>query len=245
MVFLLGSTGLMAEDGPSELNYDPFSDHNQFENIGEDEEAHINYFRHGRFFDIGLLTSYTGFTQGYSKTRTNYFQMGIFLNYFFDLRFALYYSFSYGQNLVKYEHELDDGSETLSVQRNLTNFFHSTGFKYYINPSRIIQEVAQFNPYLLAGLNYFSVSAPLIREDDSSIQGSRRFLGGHAGLGFEIPIIKRKMFLALEASYNLYNPPDEGTDFKIEDPDTGDLISTGVINNGDTYSIKFLLGAQF
>src|ERR1700694_562859 len=49
--------------------YDPFADYSEFDEAQE-EEADINFFRHGRFVTLGFMGGMRGFTQGLSKIYT-------------------------------------------------------------------------------------------------------------------------------------------------------------------------------
>src|SRR5208282_3311600 len=73
-------------------NLDPFADYHEFEE-DEQQEADENFFHNGRFFAVGIMGGYQSFTDVlgvlYQPTAT----YGLFLTYFFDLRFALQVSY--------------------------------------------------------------------------------------------------------------------------------------------------------
>src|SRR5471030_1901258 len=73
--------------------YDPFADYSEFDEAQE-EEADINFFRHGRFVTLGFIGGMRGFTQGMANLYKPAASFGLFLSYFFDLRFALQFSFN-------------------------------------------------------------------------------------------------------------------------------------------------------
>src|SRR4051794_21913065 len=68
--------------------YDPFADYSEFEEA-QDEEADINFFRNGRFVTLGFAGGMRGFTGGLGNMYRSSPSFGLFLSYFFDLRFAL------------------------------------------------------------------------------------------------------------------------------------------------------------
>src|SRR3954462_13104442 len=80
--------GLRVAQFDADDTYDPFADYSEFDEA-QDEEADINFFRHGRFVTIGFLGGYRGFTQGSANLFKPAVNFGLFLSYFFDLRFAL------------------------------------------------------------------------------------------------------------------------------------------------------------
>ena len=53
-----------------------------------DEEEDINFFRNGRLLSLGFTLGYRGFTQTFGKIYSGSPTFGLFLAYFFDLRFA-------------------------------------------------------------------------------------------------------------------------------------------------------------
>ena len=135
---------------------DPFVHHSQFEsfqNEGE-EQRYIDFFRHGRFFDIGFIAGYTGFTKGYAQLNRNSPHVGLFINYFLSLRFSLYYTFVFAKIPEDYEHHNQEGN-TVQHRLVLSHLDNSIGFRTYINPEKTIQKISLLNPYILLGLNYF------------------------------------------------------------------------------------------
>src|ERR1035437_7876708 len=57
--------------------YDPFADYSEFDEAQE-EEADINFFRHGRFVTIGFIGGLRGFTQGLGNLYTPAPSFGLF-----------------------------------------------------------------------------------------------------------------------------------------------------------------------
>src|SRR5688572_13060827 len=84
------------EDQPSsdsgDSTFDPFSDYSEFEE-GSEEEADVNFFHNGRFFTVGLAAGHASFTDVLGVLYKPNFTYGLFLSYFFDLRFAIQVSY--------------------------------------------------------------------------------------------------------------------------------------------------------
>ncbi|KAL0630168.1 hypothetical protein Q9L58_010985, partial [Maublancomyces gigas] len=68
--------------------YDPFADYSEFDEA-VDEEEDLNFFRNGRLLTLGFIGGYRGFTGTLNKIYSGNMSFGLFLCYFFDLRFAL------------------------------------------------------------------------------------------------------------------------------------------------------------
>src|SRR5687768_3386015 len=61
--------------------YDPFIDYNEFE-IADEEEADINFFRHGRFLTMGFLLGQRSLTEGLGDVYEDDIAYGLYLSYF-------------------------------------------------------------------------------------------------------------------------------------------------------------------
>jgi hypothetical protein len=68
---------LLAQSDPDEA-YDPFIDYSEFDEAS-DEEADINFFRHGRFLSVGLVAGHRGFTGNFTKNYTASPTFGVML----------------------------------------------------------------------------------------------------------------------------------------------------------------------
>ena len=68
--------------------YDPFADYSEFEETA-DEEEDLNFFRNGRLLTVGFLGGYRGWTGTLGSLYSSGPSFGLYLCYFFDLRFAL------------------------------------------------------------------------------------------------------------------------------------------------------------
>ncbi len=83
---------LVAQAEGGDDAYDPFADYSEFEESA-DEEEDLNFFRNGRLLTVGFIGGYRGWTQTLSKIYTGNPAFGLYMCYFFDLRFALQFGF--------------------------------------------------------------------------------------------------------------------------------------------------------
>src|SRR5665213_1759477 len=132
--------GLKTAQFDADDTYDPFADYSEFDEAQE-EEADINFFRHGRFVTIGFLAGMRGFTQGLGNMYTPAPNFGLFLSYFFDLRFAMQFSF----NTSDHPFHVSSTSQTATGTVGLTSF--AVDMKYYVNTQNVTKGLAKFNPY--------------------------------------------------------------------------------------------------
>ena len=73
----------------TEINaYDPFADYSEFENTAEEQE-NINFFQTGRFLTMGATGGIKLFTLNMAALYQIGPTYGGYLNYFFDLNFAI------------------------------------------------------------------------------------------------------------------------------------------------------------
>ncbi len=124
--------------------YDPFADYSEFDEA-QDEEADINFFRNGRFVTVGFTGGFRGFTEGLGDMYKTSPAFGLYLSYFFDLRFALQFSFLTSDHSFA----VSGGSQTGTGNVGITSF--GLDLKYYINTQNVTKGLAKFNPYFIGG----------------------------------------------------------------------------------------------
>lgn len=220
---------LLAQSDPDEA-YDPFSDYSEFDEAS-DEEADINFFRHGRFFTVGLAAGQRGFTGNFNKSYKAAPTFGILLTYFFDFRFALSFGFLTG------DHAVDFRTNANSYTGNVSLTYMNFDLKYYLNTQNITRGLADINPYVLGG---FSQVYRTYTISGSSLSARDATMGANLGGGVEIPIMRKKAFVALQGAYHYVNFPDESKD----------LINDGAERlehnlSGDFYDMLVILGVNF
>lgn len=219
---------LLAQSDPEDI-YDPFSDYSEFDEAS-DEEADINFFRHGRFFTVGLTAGYRGFTGNFQKNYGSGPAYGVFLTYFFDLRFAFSLGFQTGDHPVNFSSNLRNYSGNVSITS--LNF----DLKYYLNTQNVTRGLADLNPYLLAGFGQFYRTYTI-----DNIEGYSRdaTMGAELGAGIEIPLMRRKAFLGIQSVYHYVTFNDESKDFIQGSERLENRL------NGDIYDVLFILGVNF
>lgn len=212
--------------------YDPFIDYSEYEEAG-DEEADINFFRNGRFLTVGLNAGQRMFTEGMGDVYKDDIGFGLYLSYFFDLRFAL----QFGYFTASHAMVLDGGSGT-KFTGNADISSLSADIKYYINTQNVTKGLAAVNPYFIFGLS--SVSR------DASIDGiadfvSDKAMGFDVGAGIEFPLMRNKMYFGAQALYQVVN-------FKDEHQDIGSKVggsATGQFADGNFVILSAILGVNF
>lgn len=210
--------------------YDPFADYSEFEESSE-EEADMNFFRNGRFFSLGLLLGYRGFTGDYDKIYSRAPGFGFTLSYFFDLRFSL----TIGYFASNHTMVLIGPTENIIANIDLQSLlFHG---RYYLNTQNVTKGLAAFNPYVLFGASRITrntrISASPVNATDSTT-------GFDGGGGLEIPLMNGKAFLGGQAYYQFVQFADEGVEI-IQ----SDLRSTGFAPRGDSWVAMATIGINF
>ncbi len=211
-------------------SYDPFADYSEFEEAS-DEEADINFFRNGRFFTMGFLGGMRGFTGNKTKVFSSAPAFGLFLSYFFDLRFALQFGFTTG------DHDFTVSSPTQTIVGSVSYTATSFNLKYYFNTQNVTRGLADFNPYLTGGFSQFyrTITA-------SNLEGFSKdpAMGMDLGAGIEIPMMRNKMYFGLQATYHYVNFKDDANEITLTDGSP-----TGVRPQGAIYDVLGILGINF
>jgi hypothetical protein len=213
--------------------YDPFADYSEFDEAQE-EEADINFFRNGRFVTIGFTGGFRGFTEGLGTMYRTSTAFGLYLSYFFDLRFALQFSFLTSDH--KFSIKSSQSGETATGNVSITSF--GLDIKYYINTQNVTKGLAKFNPYIIAGFSR-------VDRTTSGLSGVRGFsregaMGFDVGAGIELPMMRNKMYFGGQAMYQLVNFANENTQVEFADGD-----KTGKYPNGDSYTLLGIIGVNF
>jgi hypothetical protein len=220
-----------SNESGGDSTFDPFSDYSEFEE-GSEEEADINFFHNGRFFSLGIIGGYETFTDTLGQIYKPSFTYGLFISYFFDLRFAI----QVGYVLADHSIELLD-ARTSSRYLGKSSLQHfEFDFKYYLNTQNVTRGLASLNPYLLIGFSQYYRTQTF-----NSFQGFVRdsAFGIQAGAGIEIPIMKNKSFIGVQGLYNYVGFPDEGSPVVING------TATNISPNGDAISVVGIIGVNF
>tara|TARA_B100001248_G_scaffold253282_1_gene230356 strand:- start:18060 stop:18734 length:675 start_codon:yes stop_codon:yes gene_type:complete len=205
--------------------FDPFIDYSEFEEATQ-EEADIHFFRNGRFLTLGLLGGLRGYTENYGSINDPGGSFGLFVAFFFDLRFALQVSYTLSDHDFNYRNTILGANETTAT---------SFEVKYYTNTQNVTKGLGRFNPYFIGGFSQIYRTVDI----DGAASSRDGSLGFNAGAGFEVPFARNSTYFGLEAKYTYVNFNDEGK-----------LLSDGTTNtsfrlNGDLYTLYAILGVNF
>ena len=226
--------------------FDPFSDYNESEQSAE-EEADINFFKNGRFLTLGLMIGYRGFTDGFSQGYAPALSWGFQFSYFFDLQLATSLSYSTSDSGVDF-YSYNDVNFT-SVSEHYTGNVNIQTFdlnvKYYFNTENVTRGLADLNPYILGGVGQFTRTYNLSKELPLTPD---RPVGFKLGTGIEIPLMRHRAYLGLQATYHYVQFPDENND-RIEEEKIGQpepvLSPVRPRLNGDIYELTTTIGVNF
>ncbi len=227
------NSGVYLAQFEADETYDPFADYSEFEESAE-EESDINFFRNGRFFTLGFIGGYRTFTDTmadiYEPAVPSY---GLFLSYFFDLRFAMQVSFLTGDHTIGFRSP--QGTE---VRGNAVLTSLGLSLKYYLNTQNVTKGLAQFNPYFTGGFSQVYRTATVSGQEAFAKDGARSF---DAGVGMEVPIMNNKMYLGAQLTYQLATFKDENTQIVL----SNGTEPTGLYPTGDLVHLLGIFGFNF
>lgn len=211
--------------------YDPFADYSEFDEASE-EEADINFFRHGRFFTIGFGGGVRTFTENMARLYSTAPTYGLFMSYFFDLRTALQVGFLTGDHAFEFAHPAEKVAGNVSM--TMINF----DYKHFLSSQNVTRGLADLNPYVVGGLAqvYRTISVT-----GDSGGGRDATMGLNIGAGLEIPMMRKKSFFGIQATYRYFTFKDENKFIVLPQSQ----IQTGTRVNGDSFDVVFLLGSNF
>lgn len=221
--------------------YDPFADFSEFED-DEHQRRDIEFFESGRLLTLGFLGGYRSWTDNDAQLFQSAPAFGLFLTYFFDLRFGLQVSFLTGDHYTVWPPSADGNNPAVPGNNALTTL--SFDLKYYFNTQNVTKGLAFLNPYVLAG---FSQNYRTITLLDQDVFNKESAFGANLGGGIELPVMENRMFLGLQGVYRLVNFPDEGQVLQNIRVVGGveDIRSTGFVHKGDFFEILGVLGVNF
>ncbi len=221
----------MAQADTADDSYDPFSDYSEFDE-NSDEEADIHFFRTGRFFTVGLPAGMRQFTGNLGDIYTASQSYGLFISYFFDLRMAVQTGFLTGDHPLSLR-TLTDKELTGKVSMTLLQF----NIKYFFNTQTMIRSVADLSPHLLLGVSNNKRTILISDEPGQALDSAMSIdLGG----GIEIPLMRKKAFIGVQAVYHTVTFKDENTPIVMNDG-----TPTNIKPSGNHYDVLAILGLNF
>lgn len=212
-------------------SYDPFADYSEFEESVEEEED-LNFFRNGRLLTLGFIGGMRGWTQNLGQNYSSNISFGLFLCYFFDLRFALQFGF------LTSDHTLSiAGSNFTPIRGNVNITDLAFNLKYYFNTQNVTRGLADLNPYLVGGFSQIYRT--------TTVSGNANFakdqaFGFNIGAGIEVPMMRNKMFFGLQGVFQYVMFTDENKVVLDENDQR-----TGVTLSGDSFTGLGILGVNF
>ncbi|HQU09873.1 MAG TPA: hypothetical protein PLV25_07940, partial [Opitutales bacterium] len=109
--------------------------------------------------------------------------------------------------------------------------------KYYINTQNVTRGLASLNPYFVGGLSELYRTTHISGQPVSAKDNAMAF---DLGAGIELPMMHNKMYVGIEALYQLLNFSDKGTPFPMADGS-----SSGLTQTGDSYTVFSTIGVNF
>jgi len=227
--------GSGSENVNTDSTFDPFSDYSEFEE-GSDQEADLNFFHNGRFFSIGFIGGYETFTDVLGSLYKPGLTYGAFLEYFFNMRFAMQLSYSVSDHAFYLAASGGPcpGGTACTGDVSLQRF--EMDFKYFLSTQNVIRGLAAINPYIIAGFG--SYTRNITFSNVAGSQGTSAF-GLQAGFGVEFPIVKGAAFWGLQATYDYISFPDANSAITING------TSTGIFPTGGALDIQGSIGINF
>lgn len=211
--------------------YDPFSDYSEFEQSMEEEED-INFFRNGRQLTVGFIGGYRGWTQDLGTVYSGDPAFGLFLSYFFDLRFALQFGYLSSDHSIAIP-----AGAAKAVTGNVSIGDLSFLLKYFFNTQNVTRGLADLNPYIVGGFSQIYRTTSI---SQSGLTSKDEAFAFNIGAGMEIPMLRNKMFFGAQGLYQLANFSDESSEWVDENGE-----GTGVGAGGDSFTVLAVLGVNF
>lgn len=212
-------------------SYDPFADYSEFEESVEEEED-LNFFRNGRLLTVGFVGGMRGWTQTLGQIYSGNIGFGLFICYFFDLRFALQFGFNVSDHLLSVA-----GNGFTSIRGNVNASDLGANLKYYFNTQNVTRGLADLNPYIVGGFSQIYRTITVSGNDNFAKDAAFAF---NAGAGIEIPMMRNKLFFGLQGLFQYAMFTDESKIILDENDQ-----STGISPAGDTFTAMAILGVNF
>ncbi|MFH1223664.1 MAG: hypothetical protein V1647_04910 [Pseudomonadota bacterium] len=189
---------------------DPFSDFSELESQDEEEEeeAMERFYSYGRLFHIELFGDMATPTGSMSDIYHTGWMMGGRISYFLDWNIAITFHIGMGQLSVSF---LNSDPLTYNAFPTFTGtavlFDMGFGIKYYFNLKDISRVIAYLNPAIKVGAEFSIINdsmdtayGPPLAPDISHRSVAP---GLFAGMGMEIPIFRKKIFLGADFTYHM------------------------------------------
>ena len=212
--------------------YDPFADYSEFEETA-DEEEDLNFFRNGRLLTVGFLGGYRGWTGTLGSLYSSGPTFGLYLCYFFDLRFALQISYVTNQTTLS----VPARTNSSAVNGNINIDDLQLLLKYYFNTQNVTRGLASLNPYVVGGISQIYRTVTVSGNNNF---GKDSAFGADIGAGIELPMMRNKMYFGAQGLYQVINFSDANKDYLDA---AGN--NTGIKGSGSSFTAMGILGINF
>ena len=225
-----------AEDEGTRIDaYDPFADYSEFENTAEEQE-NIHFFQTGRFLTLGPFGGTRIFTQNLAQLYQIGPAFGGYLNYFFDLHFAIRFGVAVSISPLS----LQTANNVPFIGEG--NFLSmGVDFMYFLDKNLFSNNLSWLQPYFFIGGLSSQVSVLATFSTQPGAFEDSGF-GVNAGLGLEFQF-HRKIYSALEYSFQYVTLEQEAVPLELITP--GGTQSVNFRPYGDWMNVYFLLGVIF
>lgn len=233
--FVLSPLVMAQDEVPSQDNYDPFSDYSEFTEASS-EEADINFFRNGRLLSIGIGVGSKMFLGGYSEFYDPAPTYSLFINYFFDLQFAMHLGLSTSDHNFSFR-DIDPSRTQYNSKMRLFNL--SIYAKYFFNTQNMTRAFAEWNPYIIGGASQVSrshASNPVVRTTDTAYSFD---IGG----GVEYLFNSKKNFFGVMLLYQNIQFADKGR--HLPSPSSSGNGWLSYKRSGDPITIMATVGINY
>ena len=219
-----------------ELNaYDPFADYSEFENTAEEQE-NINFFQNGRFLTIGAIGGIQLFTLNMAKLYQIGPAYGGYLNYFFDMNFAIQFA------LTASTHSIASKIEPSAAFLGAADFMSmGVDFKYFLDKTLFNKKISWLQPYFFLGVFSSTVTMVATFTDQEGFFEDNGY-GLNMGLGLEFQFLK-KIHFGLQYAFKFVTLEREAIPIILNIGNS--TKNTNFRPYGDWMNITVLLGVNF
>ncbi len=220
----------------NEINaYDPFADYSEFENTA-DEQDDIIFFQTGRFLSLSAVLGVQLFTMNMSSIYQPGFYYGAYLNYFFDLQFAIQFAITASSHRVQYQ---TTTGEAFLGASDIINI--GVDFKYFLSKNLFHKNLEWLRPFLMLGTFHASKATVATLTNQGGYVEDSGF-GVNFGCGTEFHFGK-KIYFGLQYIFHFVTLSKEATPITLTTSE-GEA-TTNFRPYGDWMTVSMLLGVNF
>ncbi len=219
---------------------DPYSPISQFDpaEIDEEEEVLERFAEYGRLIHIGFNIGAVQPTGPMFNIYTMGWMMGTRVTYFLDWNFGFTFHANIGRSKMEFVNTNPATSSTVETFTGTATLFNmGFGLQFYPNFNDISKSIAWLNPSVLLGFEAFVIND---RISDQNLEDLKNYdvndpshkvaaPGLFMGMGVDIPLIRKTVYLGLDFMYHMTFFPSYNYRIDTTDPNFGDLDYSGKI----------------